>query len=148
MRCHRAPIAVLLLIAVTASRASGSGGHEHGKQHAHPLMSMPAASAPSLELTLEEHESGALSLRLATDRFRFSKEHVDGEHIAGEGHAHLYVDGKKIGRIYEPRYQLDATGLPGGGSRSLLAKRAAIAKNVSIHGTSPWHFGSGAGRFA
>jgi hypothetical protein len=33
----------------------------------------------------------------------------------------------------------DATGLPGGASRSLLVTSVVQATSVTIHGTSPWH---------
>jgi hypothetical protein len=35
---------------------------------------------------------------------------------------------------------VDATGLSGGASRSLLAVNVVQATPVTIHGTSPWHF--------
>lgn len=75
--------------------------HGHGKQ-----MNMPAAQAPTLALMLRDGDAGGFVLMLDTTRFRFAKEHVDGPHVAGEGHAHLYVDGKKIRRIYGPLYEL------------------------------------------
>lgn len=77
------------------------GEHIHDKQ-----MNMSAARAPTLVFTVEDSDAGGLILILDTTRFRFAKEHADGPHVTGEGHAHLYVDGKKIGRIYTPRYDL------------------------------------------
>lgn len=85
--------------AVTETRTE----HVHDKQ-----MNMPAATAqaPTLALMLKDGDAGGFVLMLDTTRFRFAKEHADGPHVTGEGHAHLYVDGKKIGRVYAPRYEL------------------------------------------
>lgn len=94
-------------------REPGSGAHERHAmtetktEHVHDKqMNMPAAQAPTLALVLKDGDAGGFVLMLDTTRFRFAKEHADGPHVAGEGHAHLYVDGKKIGRIYAPRYEL------------------------------------------
>ena len=39
-------------------------------------------------------------LRLDTRNFRFSPRNASGAHVPGEGHAHVYVDGVKLGRFY------------------------------------------------
>ena len=106
-------------VVVQAANATGPEGmrhdHAHEKhtmtgakgEHAHDQqMSMSVTQAPILALTLKDGAAGSLILTLDTTRFRFAKEHVDGAHVAGEGHAHLYIDGKKIGRIYTPHYEL------------------------------------------
>jgi copper(I)-binding protein len=114
------PITVEVVVQAADARGSGMQ-HEHAEGHAHEhhaitgakgehahdqQMSMPTAQAPTLALTVEDGNAGGLILMLDTTRFRFAKEHVDSAHVAGEGHAHLYIDGKKIGRIYAPRYEL------------------------------------------
>ena len=33
--------------------------------------------------------------------FKFDRENVDGAHIPGAGHGHIYVNGLKLGRVYE-----------------------------------------------
>ena len=81
------------------------GAHAHGHQ---TLMEMDAASAPSLEMSLEPLDGGAWHLHLETARFQFSEEHADQPHVAGEGHAHLYINGKKIGRLYGSPSRIDA----------------------------------------
>lgn len=118
---HTPPVTVEVVVQATdatgpegmgQAHASGHGDGKHGMagekdKHAHDRqMNMPAAHAPTLALTLKDSDAGALMLMLDTTRFRFAKEHVDGPHVADEGHADLYVDGKKIDRIYAPRYQL------------------------------------------
>ncbi len=55
---------------------------------------------PALELSVSATDSGGWNLHIRTEHFRFAPEHADGQHVRGEGHAHLYVDGRKAGRIY------------------------------------------------
>jgi hypothetical protein len=101
--------AMLLTSATAAAHEAESEGtqHEHAGEHAHDQqMNMPAAQAPTLVLTVNDSDTGGFVLTLDTTRFRFAKEHADGPHVAGEGHAHLYIDRKKIGRIYGPHYEL------------------------------------------
>ena len=37
-----------------------------------------------------------------TEGWRWTPDNVDGDHVPGEGHAHIYVDGVKIDRVYGP----------------------------------------------
>ncbi|UFJ42958.1 DUF4399 domain-containing protein [Brevibacillus humidisoli] len=45
-----------------------------------------------------------LHLQLSVSRFTFSLENMGKENKQGEGHAHLYVDGKKAAKIFDPHY--------------------------------------------
>lgn len=47
------------------------------------------------------------NLRLKTTNFEFSPENANGPHQAGEGHAHLYVNGKKRARLYGRWFHID-----------------------------------------
>ena len=38
--------------------------------------------------------------------FIFTPENASGENVMGEGHAHIYVDGVKLGRVYSNWYHL------------------------------------------
>jgi hypothetical protein len=118
---HTPPMTVEVTVQAADARRPESMHHEHADNHAHEKhamggakhehshdqqMNMSAAQAPTLALMLKDSDAGGLTLVLDTTRFRFAPEHVDGAHVAGEGHTHLYIDGKKIGRIYAPRYEL------------------------------------------
>ena len=46
------------------------------------------------------------NIHVTTKNFRFSPENINKEPIEGEGHAHLYVDGKKISRLYNAWFHL------------------------------------------
>lgn len=46
--------------------------------------------------------NGGVIVEIPTDGWRWAPESVNGEPVAGEGHAHVYVDGVKVGRAYGP----------------------------------------------
>ncbi|MCB0991015.1 MAG: hypothetical protein R2770_08930 [Acidimicrobiales bacterium] len=86
----------------------GDAEHDHGDaEHTHDdAIEVGAENAPTLDLVLVEDPAGGWNLRLDTTNFVFAPEHVSTEHVAGEGHAHLYVDGIKLTRIYGQWHQL------------------------------------------
>ena len=55
----------------------------------------------SIDFRLEPDELGGANL-FVTELigFRFAPENAGGEHVAGEGHSHVYVNGVKVGRMY------------------------------------------------
>lgn len=46
------------------------------------------------------------NLFVRTTGFRWAPEHASGKHRQGEGHAHLYIDGVKLTRLYGRAYYL------------------------------------------
>lgn len=62
---------------------------------------------PTLGLTVEPAGDG-WRIRLETTGFRFAPDAVDGPHVPGAGHAHLYVEGMKIARLFAPEAMLGA----------------------------------------
>lgn len=47
-----------------------------------------------------------LHLKLNVTGFTFSLENMGKDNRYGEGHVHLYLDGKKVAKIFEPQYVL------------------------------------------
>jgi hypothetical protein len=45
-----------------------------------------------------------LHLQLTVSGFTFSLENMGKENRYGEGHVHLYLDGKKVAKIFGPQY--------------------------------------------
>ena len=64
----------------------------------------PQDMTVSVEVTPDS--LSGLNLKIDTTGFDFSPQNVDCQHVQGEGHAHVYVDGVKIGRVYGPHYHL------------------------------------------
>jgi len=47
----------------------------------------------------EDSKSG-YNLQVLTTNYKFAPEHASTQHSNGEGHAHLYIDGEKVTRLY------------------------------------------------
>jgi hypothetical protein len=80
----------------SAGPHAAHAAHEHGRLEigpGEPVPSVEVAAAPDLK-------NKGWNLRIETDNFRFAPEHASGEHVPGEGHGHLYVDGEKVTRLY------------------------------------------------
>lgn len=78
----------------------------------HPLRELPAAEAPSLELTAEPDSHDGWNIHLSTERFEFTPQESGSPASGGQGHAHLYIDGKKHARLYGPWFHLPADAVP------------------------------------
>lgn len=64
------------------------------------------ASIPDLQLSVEKDDHSGWNLFIDTSNFEFSPEHCGEEHEMGFGHAHLYLNGEKVARLYSPWYHL------------------------------------------
>ena len=79
--------------------------HEHG--HEHGAVEVPEAMAvPKVSIEVLPDPKSGWNLHIMTQDFLFAPERASMEHSPGEGHAHLYVDGEKIGRLYGPWYHI------------------------------------------
>lgn len=76
--------------------------HDHGK----PL-EVEMDAAPYVDLQLIPLADGGYNVRIQTLNFTFAPQKVGMEPQADEGHAHLYIDGIKIARIYSEWFHLD-----------------------------------------
>ncbi len=79
---------------ITIHVGAESGGEDHHAKtiEAPPGMSVSVTAAP-------DDESGA-NLVIATTGLTFAPDKVDQPHVPGEGHAHVYVDSVKLGRVF------------------------------------------------
>ncbi|MEQ6249651.1 hypothetical protein ABMC89_12230 [Sulfitobacter sp. HNIBRBA3233] len=84
---------------------------DHARMHEEPVDLAPA-DAPSLEVEVIKDPLAGYNLHVITEGFTFSPRNAGGAHVPGEGHAHVYANGVKLGRLYAPWVHLD--GLPQG----------------------------------
>lgn len=92
-------------------------GHDHGTDHgannmAHDdgdhmkhgeMLSLAAGpSSPTLKMMVMPDPASGWNLHIMTENFRFAPENASRDHIDGEGHAHVYVNGNKVARHYAP----------------------------------------------
>ncbi len=74
---------------------------------AHEVFEVPAnGPIPKIMIHPMRDEHGGWNLHLMTENFTFLPASPDREDTLGEGHAHLYVDGKKVGRVYSNWYHI------------------------------------------
>ena len=110
--------------------AAGAGitldGHDHATDHgpAHHAAASDATATmhkhdheetveigtanASLDLILHPDSVSGYNLELVTTGFDFAPSRSGADHQLGEGHAHLYVDGHKVGRLYGRWHHLGA----------------------------------------
>ncbi|WP_428924895.1 hypothetical protein [Marinibacterium sp. SX1] len=90
--------------------AAGTGDDPHAG-HAMPGMGDAAAKSPATVQVPQDRPVPTLSIqvspdgdrwavRVETTDFTFNEDMADGPHVPGVGHAHLYLDGVKLQRLY------------------------------------------------
>lgn len=74
---------------------------------AHPRLEIPAtAPEPKIMIHAMKDSVGGWNLHLMTENFKFTPANSGAEHVPGEGHAHLYVNGKKVSRVYDEWFHI------------------------------------------
>jgi len=105
-------------VAILANNAEFTTAHNHdtpSDPHSHTsvdphhqMMEIPAGEPiPSVKLVVHPDTMRGYNLEVQTTNFKFAPEDVNKAAKPGEGHAHLYVNGKKITRLYSSWYYLD-----------------------------------------
>ena len=64
-------------------------------------------TAPKVTLEIEKDPTGGFNVHVLTSNFVWRPEMASMKHVAGEGHAHVYLDGRKIMRIYNEWFHLN-----------------------------------------
>jgi hypothetical protein len=102
----------------------------HGQAH-----SAVEAVAPfplvALDITADPHAGWNVHVKL--ENFRFTPQNAGSTDVSGEGHAHLYVNGKKIARLYAGWYHLAE--LPVGNAEVLVTLNTNDHRLLAINGT-------------
>lgn len=112
--------------------AMGHGDMDHAQMHDTP-MEVDAASAPKLDIDVIKDPMAGYNLHVMTEGFTFSPTHASLAHVAGEGHAHVYVNGDKLGRLYGAWMHLDA--LPSGDVEISVTLNTNDHRPLSVDGT-------------
>ncbi len=69
--------------------------------HAHTALDVSGwTQKPSVAVVVHEDAMGGYNLEVTPTNFRFAPEHVNGAVVAGEGHAHVYINDVKYTRLY------------------------------------------------
>lgn len=81
----------------------------HSSEHMHVSIEVPVSEkVPSIEGMVTQDLSGSWLLKIQTENFTFTPEKIGSKEVSyNEGHAHLFMNGKKINRLYGHYYNLD-----------------------------------------
>lgn len=74
--------------------------------HANKIETAGIASIPEVNLSVQKDDHSGWNLFLEMSNFEFTPENCGDEHMMGYGHAHLYLNGQKVARLYSPWYHL------------------------------------------
>lgn len=78
-----------------------------GHGHHHKTLAIPAGQpVPTVKLVVHPDTVQGWNLELQVTNFRFAPEQINRKSLTTEGHAHLYIDGKKVTRLYGSWYHL------------------------------------------
>ena len=128
--------AVEVRVTKPADSHAGAGGHEHSADaaHSHSHEETLESEIPiAVSVSAEVGANGGVSVGIAASGgWRWAPDSVDMEHEPGAGHAHIYVDGVKIGRVYGPGY--DLAGLEPGERHIRVTLNSNDHKQLTVNG--------------
>lgn len=114
----------------------GHGGHSHG------MMAIPAGQpVPEVTVDIFPDPVAGWNLQVQTANWAFAPESVNADSIPTEGHAHLYVNGTKITRLYSEWYHIPSlppgehvltVSLNANGHETLMHAGAPIEASVKV----------------
>jgi len=152
------PIQILIIVLVTALVSSlggfvvannKTGGNQnlniHDRlkpMHAHdPRELGDDEPFPTIELIAHPDPKSGYNLEIITTNFTFAPQRASTEYITGEGHAHLYINQIKIGRLYGHWHHIPSlpqgvnkirVGLSGNDHTELTKNDIPIAAEITV----------------
>ena len=77
---------------------------DHGANKIHEVQK---GEAPTISLDVKKDPTGGFNVQVLTTNFSWTPEKASGKHIEGQGHAHVYLAGQKIIRLYNNWFHLN-----------------------------------------
>ncbi len=100
----------------------------------HKMMEIPAGQPiPSVKLIVHKDAMKGYNLETKVSNFKFAPEDVNTAAKRGEGHAHLYINGEKITRLYGSWYYLE--NLQPGKNKITVSLNANSHETLAHNGT-------------
>jgi hypothetical protein len=78
-----------------ATMEEASMAHPHDTKY-----EVQSDTAPKVELVVSEDAKSGYNVKIIAKDFVFTPENANEKNVIGQGHAHLYVDGVKVARVY------------------------------------------------
>jgi len=101
-------IAILIASLFIISSGLSASAHEG---HDHSAREWDGKSAPRLAVVVTKDMMSGYNINIRAKGFKWAPQRASMAHRAGEGHAHLYLNGVKVGRIYGSWYHLPTSQL-------------------------------------
>ncbi len=102
-------VPLILGLAVTSVNANEQleENHSDSDHHHHEtIMITEGQPVPGIDLVVHEDSLKGWNLEIKLNNFKLTPEMVNRDNEPNKGHAHLYVNGEKITRIYGNWYYL------------------------------------------
>ena len=112
--------------------ADDHDGHDHSS-HSHEAAHESEVPV-GVDISAEVEDGGGVIVHVTAEGWRWAPESMDMEHEPGAGHAHIYVDGVKVGRVYSSRYRL--SDLESGERHILVTLNTNDHKRLTLNGES------------
>lgn len=107
--------------------AMGHGGHSHGAMEVSSDLPIP-----EVELIVTEDAVRGWNVHTKLTNFSYAPEDVNETSLQNEGHAHLYVNGEKLTRLYSSWYYI--SDLPAGDNEIMVTLNANGHEDLTIDG--------------
>lgn len=82
----------------TTMAIDDEGKSDH--DHSHGTVEWVGAAVPEVALEVVEDPKSGWNVFADVTGFVFAPKHASGEHVDGEGHAHIDLDGERLARVY------------------------------------------------
>lgn len=89
---------------LTISSIAPVHAHTNGSSSIHEIAQ---DVAPSATLDIKKDPTGGFNVQVVTTNFTWRPELASMKHVSSEGHAHVFLDGRKIMRIYNEWFHLN-----------------------------------------
>ncbi|MBT2686320.1 hypothetical protein [Bacillus sp. ISL-37] len=102
------PFIVFFFYFTSNNEHNPSSANASKKHMGHGLVEIPEEyQIPTVDVSVTQDPAGTWLLKVKAENFMFTPEKVGEETPSyNEGHAHLYINGKKINRLYGEYYNL------------------------------------------
>lgn len=118
----------------TDSAVHDHSAHDHSAMdHDHSKLTEVTGPAPTIALVFHPDSTQSRNLEMRVLNFTFDPIAVNGEHVEGRGHAHVYINDIKIGRAYGPWMHLEA--LPFGTHQVRVTLNSNDHSQLAVNGT-------------
>lgn len=108
-------------------------GMSHDGEHAHKQLEVSAdLPVPSVELAVYEDAVNGWNLQVQLDNFELSPTTVNEPGPQNEGHAHLYINGEKVTRLYSDWYYLGE--LEAGDNEIMVTLNTNVHEDLTVNG--------------